>query len=726
MSVAGPVRSQRLADLFLPLVLAGLVAFAYWPAVHGAQLWDDPAHITSPGLRGFDGLARIWTEFGATQQYYPVLCTAFWVEHRLWGDSTTGYHLANMLQHALCCWLLVFVVRRLWAMQPSDVAAESAAGRGATFGAVAGWVAAFLFAVHPVCVESVAWITEQKNTLSLLFGLAAVWCSLGFSERGGWGRFALATVLFLAALGSKTTAAMLPPILLVLLWWRRGTLRWRGDVLPLVPWFVAAVGMGLLTSWVERTFVGAEGGGFGLSLMERVLLAARITWFFLGKLVWPFDRAFFYRRWDVGVESSGWILHLVAALLVLVGCWLLRKRTRGPLAAWLVLGGALFPALGFFNVYPFLFSYVADHFHYLAAAAMAGAAGVGVAVLVRRGGRRLGLGLAAGGAAVLAVLVGCSRSHSALYVDDETLFRDNVAKVPDSWMARQILAHAISLVPGREKEAIAESREALRLNPDLPEAHLGIAVPLARTPGGQAEAIAHYERAIALRPNYIEALNNLGALLGSIPGRENEGVARLEAALRYKSDYADAQFNLGAILSRLPGRAPEAVSHLEAVVARRPNSAAARAALGTALAKTPGRLAAAERAFRDAVALAPDSADYRAQWANALLLLPGRQSEGIEQLRTALRLEPRRSKVRNNLVMVLAGMAGHQAEAVALLEEGLALEPRDPALLNTYGIMCAQQGRLAEARSAWERALAADPGFALARQNLQRLEQMGR
>ncbi len=724
MSSAGPVRTQRLADLLLPLLLAALVALCYWPSVHGALLWDDPAHVTTPELRSWDGLGRIWTEFGATQQYYPVLCTVFWIEHRLWGDSTTGYHLANMVQHALCCWLLALVVRRLWAIKPAGAAPGADRDGGPDHGAVAGWVAALLFAVHPVGVESVAWITEQKNTLSLLFGLAAVWCYLGFAEQGGGRRYALASLLFLAALGSKTTAAMLPPILLVLLWWRRGTLRWRGDVLPLVPWFVAAVAMGLLTSWVERTFVGAEGEEFGLSLLERVLLAARITWFFLEKLVLPFDRAFFYRRWDVAAESGGWILHLAAAVLVMIGFWLLRKRTRGPLAAWLALGGALFPALGFFNVYPFLFSYAADHFYYLAAAVMAAAVGGGVAVLVPRAGRWWP-GLAVAGVALGGALVWGARAQSRLYVDDETLFRANVAKVPDNWMARRILGHALGQIPGRELESLAEFREVLRLKPDLPEGHLGAAVRLSRMPGGKLEAIAHYERAIELRPDYIEALNNLGGLLGSIPGREEEGVARLEQALRFKSDYTDACLNLGLILTRLPGRAAEAVPHLEWAVELQPDSPVMHAALAGALARVPGRMADAARAFGEAVRLSPDSPEFRMQWANALLSVPGRQAEGIEQLRAVLRLAPGWSMVRNNLVMVLGGIAGREREAQVLLEEGLTLDPNHPGLLNTYGILCAQQGRFAEARAAWERALATDPEFDLARQNLQRLEQMG-
>ncbi len=751
-----PLSARSRAWLW-PVLVCGLVLACYWPALHGALLWDDPAHVTSPDLRSWDGLCRIWFEFGATQQYYPVLCSAFWVEHRLWGDSTFGYHLCNAVLHALNCCLLAAVLRRLWTLP------EGADGGVASvrIGQVAGWGAALLFAAHPVCVESVAWITEQKNTLSLCFVLLAALAYLRF-ETGRSGRaYAVATVLFLAALGSKTTAAMLPPLLLVLLWWRRGALSWRRDVLPLAPWFAFALGAGLLTSWVERTFVGAEGESFGLSLLERALLAARIVWFFLAKLVWPMDRAFFYRRWDVPAESAGWAVHLGAAVLVTVGLWVLRRKTRGPFAAWLVLGGALFPALGFFNVYPFLFSYVADHFHYLAAAGMAGAFASGAAWLLERTARgpRLGAGVLA--VAVVVTLAAGSHRQSALYVGNEPLFRDNIARVPDNWMAHRILAHSIAKTPGREAEAIALYRETLRLKPDLPEGHLGLAVELAKNAETVAEAIAHYQRAIALRPGYIEALNNLGALLLPIPGREPEAVGYLEQALRLKSDFVEARLNLGDAYLRVPGREVEAAAQFEAVLRQQPDDpeaerrfAVALAAIpgrsseafphferalrlapdsapvhfsyGNALAKTPGRMAEAAARFAEAVRLAPGNAEAHANLGKALLVLRRPASEALGHLETALRLNPRLVRARSNAAMVLASAPGREGEAVALLEEGLRLEPRSVELHNTLAILHAQGGRFAEARTHWEAALALNPRFEDARQNLRRLEEMGR
>ena len=329
--------------------LVWVVTFAaYFPALMGGLLWDDAGHVTRPDLQSWSGLARIWFEVGATQQYYPLLHSAFWLEHRFWGEATFGYHLVNVLWHATSACLLVAILRRL--MVPGAV------------------LAAFFFALHPVGVESVAWIAEQKNTLSTVFYLAAALAWLRFEDERRSARYAAATLWFVAALLTKTVTATLPAALLVIAWWRRGRLSWRGDVLPLLPWFAVGVGAGLFTAWFERTSIGAQGADFNLGLVERGLLAGRIFWFYLGKLVWPADLMFFYPRWHVDAAAVWQYLFPVAALALVGGLvwWTRRGRGRGLLAAALLYGGTLFPVLGFMNVYPFVFSYVADHFQYLA------------------------------------------------------------------------------------------------------------------------------------------------------------------------------------------------------------------------------------------------------------------------------------------------------------------------------------------------------------------------
>ncbi len=345
------------------LAVPALVLAAYWPALGGGLLWDDDAHVTQPALRSLHGLWRIWSEPGATQQYYPFLHSLFWVEHRLWGDAPLGYHLANVLLHLAGCYLLFRVLRRL------DVP-------GALF-------AASVFAVHPVCVESVAWISEQKNTLSTVLYMAAALVFLRFDQRRRPPAYALATVFFALALLSKSVTASLPAALLVVLWWK-GRLSWRASVMPLVPWFVMSAAAAAITPWVERKFVGAYGAAFALSAAERVLIAGRAVWFYLGKLLWPADLEFIYARWNVDARDAAQYLFPAGAALVLAALFLVRHRLRGPLAAGLLFCGTLFPALGFINVYPFVFSFVADHFQYLAAASMLPAICAALALVARR------------------------------------------------------------------------------------------------------------------------------------------------------------------------------------------------------------------------------------------------------------------------------------------------------------------------------------------------------
>ena len=194
------------------------------PALQAGFIWDDDGHVTRTDLRDLSGLYRIWFEFGATQQYYPVLHSAFWLEHLVWGDSPLGYHLLNVLLHASAACLFGVLLRRL--------AVPGAA------------LAALLFALHPVCVESVAWISEQKNTLSLVFYLCAALAYLRFTERRRGTVYLLATGLFVLALLTKTVTASLPAALLVVFWWQRGRLEWRRDVVPLLPWFALGRGVG--------------------------------------------------------------------------------------------------------------------------------------------------------------------------------------------------------------------------------------------------------------------------------------------------------------------------------------------------------------------------------------------------------------------------------------------------------------------------------------------------
>jgi tetratricopeptide (TPR) repeat protein len=739
----------------MALLVFGLVLICYWPAMRGARLWDDNAHITRPDLQSWPGLWRIWTNVGATQQYYPVLHSAFWIEHHLWGDATVGYHLINFFWHAASACLLALVLRRLWFH--SDPA--SSLDRTVTIPRGTEWFAAILFAVHPVCVESVAWISEQKNTLSLFFYLLSALAYFNFSANRRRASYVGALILFILALGTKSVTATLPAGILVVLWWKNGRLSWRRDVVPLTPWFCIALAAGSLTAWVERTFIGAEGSRFDWSLVERILLAGRIVWFYFFKLAWPANLAFFYHRWDVRHEAVGWIGYLGAAVVVTVIFWSLRKRNRGLLAGWLLFVGSLFPALGFFNVYPFTFSYVADHFQYLASAGFIAAVAGGTGLLFARFpdyGKKLAGGVAVMVAVVFSIL---TWRQSGLYRNDEALFRATVAQVPDSWMGHHILAFSLSKNPANRAETITEYREALRLNPVFPDSHLGLGAELAATPVGRAEAIAEFRRALALRPHYAEAHNALGVELARAADHLPEAIAHFEEAIRIKPDLPEAHLNLANALMKIPGRTEEAFGHYLLALRLRPDYARAHFDFANALSASPGKAAEAVAQYREALRLNPNAAAVYFGLANTLVHIPGKLSEALSSYETVLRLQPDFAEAHANYANALANQGGHDAEALAQYERALQIDSKlpwvhlnlalylsripgrtadavrhgeeavrlKPDYLEAYNglaIIYAQQGRFEQARSWWEKALSVDPNYQTARQNLDLLDRM--
>ena len=260
-------RPLGLKDRLFVVALVVAVFLVYQPAWHGGLLCDDDAHISRPELRSGHGLYRIWFEVGATQQYYPLSETGFWVQYKLWGDGMTGYHLVNIAWHALTALMVALVLRQL---------------------AIPGaYLAAAIFALHPVHVESVAWITEQKNTLSAVFYLGAAMAYLRFDENRSRAWYLGALGLFVLSLASKIVAVTLPAAILVIFWWQRGRVSWRRDVLPLTPFFAISIVAGVFVAWLERKLVSTQGADFALTVVQRCLLPGRVIWFYLGKLSGP-------------------------------------------------------------------------------------------------------------------------------------------------------------------------------------------------------------------------------------------------------------------------------------------------------------------------------------------------------------------------------------------------------------------------------------------------------
>jgi Flp pilus assembly protein TadD len=584
-AAAAARRRWHARSVWLGVLVIGATVVAYFPAMKAGFIWNDSDYVTSPGLRSLDGLARIWCDVGATQQYYPLLHSAFWLQHRVFGDNPAGYHVVNLLLHLGTVILFAAVLRKLLTGRPDPGTASRRFDPGGV--AAAAWLAAAFFALHPVHVASVAWITEQKNTLSLVLYLAAFLIYLRFDETRRPRHYFFALALFCLSIFGKTATVTLPAALLVVFWWRRGRLAWRSDVRPLLPWLVLGAAAGIFSSWVERYHLGgpglgAHGAEFDLSLPGHVLLAGRAIWFYLGSLVWPFDLNFVYPRWKIdGTVWWQWLFPL-AVIVVLIGLWALRRRHRTPLAVFLLFAGTLFPVLGFVSLYGALFSRVWDHWQYLADLAPLALAGVALANAGAWADPRFRRAGPAAGVALCVLFGVLTWRRCGDFRDDVTLFRTTLARNPDCWMAHNNLGQILALTPAGLPEAIEHYAAAVRLNPADADLYFNLANALTRTPGGLDAAVGEYEAALRLDPDYVVAHNNLGNAYSRMDGHLPDAIAQYEEALRIDPAQPEIDNNLGTVLL-MAGRTQEAIAHFEAALRLNPNLPQAHMNLAAAL-----------------------------------------------------------------------------------------------------------------------------------------------
>ncbi len=649
--VGRSARIGRATSELLALLTVALVA--YYPAWHGGVLWDDNAHLTRPDLQSAGGLWRIWFDIGATQQYYPVTHSAFWIMHRAWGDATTGYHLVNIALHASSAWLLTLGLRRL---------------------AVPGaFLAALLFALHPVAVESVAWMTELKNTLSTACYLGAALAYLRFDETRRPASYVAAIALFTVALLAKTVTAVFPAAMLVVFWWKRGSIAWHRDGRPLIPFFVLGAATGVVTAWFERTLNGARGIEFQLTAIDRVLIAGRAIWFYLVTLVWPSHLTFIYPRWKIDATAWQHYVYPAAILAVLIACWLVRKWSRAPLAAMLLFCGTLVPALGFIDVYPFRYSFVADHFQYLASIAVFTLfAGIVARSLGRLplNGRRAEIALCCILGAPLGAL---TWSHSREYADERTLYEATLRRNPECWLCHNNLATPKLYGSSADlAEAVTHLRESLRINPDDAEAHNNMGGVYQRM-GRFEDAIAEHTKALRLNPQLVEARYNIGLCNQSL-NRLDEARVQYTEAIRAQPDYAMAHYNLATTLTAL-GLIDQAEAEFKEALRLTPEFAPAHDGLGFVLLRS-GRIPDAVTEFKTATRIQPDYAPAHYKLA-VTLARAGLADEALEEFRDAARYDPASPEMHFALGAALAGM-GRLSDAEFELGEALRLRPGYP------------------------------------------------
>ena len=572
------------------LVLLTVVAYA--PALRGGFVFDDDVLITQNRMiKASSGLYRLWFTTEATD-YYPLTGSLWWLEWRLWDGRATGYHAVNVLLHALNALLVWIILRRL--------------------GIPAAWLAALVFAIHPVNVATVAWISEQKNTLSMLFYALAILLYLRFDEAGRrpqtggrvWPWYAWSLAAFLLALLSKTAVVMLPVVLLGCLWWQHERVRTR-DWLYSAPFFLLSLVMGLVTSRLQ--YDHAMGGHAVLtsSFASRLAAAGWVPWFYLSKALVPINLTVIYPKWEP--DASRWISYLPG--ITLIGCFVVfwwKRQTWGR--PWFFGLGyfvvTLFPVLGFFDQAFYRYSLVADHWQYysiVGVIALAVAAAQWMGNRVRQRSRPVDL---LAGAVVLMVLGTATWRRSCVYADNEKLWRDNVTKNSAAEVAHYNLGFALEQ-RGRIQEAIDHFEQALRLKPDSADTHNNLGVALWHL-GRMPEAIAHYVAAVQFKPDFAEAHYNLGIVLKQT-GNVEEAIVQFEQALRIKPDYAEAHYNIGNSLLQT-GRVGDAIRHYEIAVQLKPDFVVAHYNLGIAL-EQMGNVEEAVRHWKRALEAKPDFAE---------------------------------------------------------------------------------------------------------------------
>jgi tetratricopeptide (TPR) repeat protein len=619
------------------VVLRGvfIAAAALWmfaPVLHGDWLWDDDVDVAqNPVIQSANGLWSIWFRPGTLIDYYPLKASVQWVQWHLWGDDTFGYHVTNLVLHIASSLLVWRLFHKL--------------------GLRLAWLGGLLFAIHPVQVESVAWITELKNTLSMPLFLLSMIFYVDYDTRGSRGEYVLALGFFLLAMLSKTTMVMFPVVLLLYAWWKRDRIGWN-DLKASAPFFLVSLVLGWVTLrvgvWYDQ-LLQTPYAAPELGFLPRLALAGSSLAFYVWKAVWPVGLLPLYPPWKIDPPSLWDLLPwpILAGLLF----WFWKNR-----AGW---GRHALLGLGFFVIMlaPFVsvrvagymdFTWVMDHFLYIPIVGLIGLAVAGAArVEARLSATERAAGLAL--VAVVVVVLGFgSRDYAGEFVDNETLWTYALAQNPQSAVAHNNLGTAYN-AEQRPQDALAQFQLAVQLEPDFAEANYNLGSALAKA-GRFGEAIPHLQEALKTHPRDLQALNDLGYAFVH-QGRVAEAIDLYQQALASSPDVAALQINLGNALVQA-GRVSEALGHYQQALGLDPNSAVAWYLIGLAQMKG-GQVVDAINAYRRAIALQPDFAPAHTNLGIALAQ-EGQTAEARAEFETALGLNPDDANARADLARLEA------------------------------------------------------------------------
>jgi tetratricopeptide (TPR) repeat protein len=610
---------------------------------------DDPEDVAAnPHVRS--GLTPRGFEWALTSgeysNWFPLTRLSHLLDGELFGMESGSHHLTNVLLHALAALaLFAFLFRATRDRWPS------------------AFVAA-MFALHPLHVESVAWVAERKDVLCVFFWFLALWAYVRYVERPEWRRYVLVLVFFCLGLMSKPMIVTLPLVLLLLDVWplrrlapwplahsdgkpRTAPIPWSSAVGEKIPFFSLSAATCVVTYLVQNSG-GAVKAVTAYPAWLRVENAAVSYLVYIGKTVWPSGLAMFYPyRHDLPAWQAGLAGAVILGITALV---LFRIRSWPYLAVgWLWYLGTLVPVIGLVQVGD---QARADRYMYLPMTGLAIMLAWGVADALRRW-PRLETPVAVLASAALVLWAAVTADQIPYWKNSRTLYQHALDVTPQNYRAHMLLGLYLIDIPGRLPEGIDHLEASVRIEPDYAVAHYNLGIALLRTPGRLTDAIAEFEAALRIEPDYAEAHNNLGNALLRSPGRLPDAMAEFEAALRIEPDYAEAHNNLGIGLFRA-GRLPEATAEFEAALRIEPDYAEAHANLAGALSQTPGALPRALAHYEAALRLEPDLAEVHYNLGVILAKMPGRLPEAISHLRTAQRLDPNDEATRQALQQLLA------------------------------------------------------------------------
>lgn len=684
-TTSAPARSA-LEHSFPAILLFVAVVAAFWPAFSAGFILDDDVMVTdNPLMRG--PLGNFWFTTKPID-FFPLTYTTLWLEWRHWGMNPIGYHVTNVLLHGLSCIILWRIFERL--KFPG------------------AWFAALLFAVHPVNVESVAWVAERKNVLAMFFFTITAWAFIRYTQTDQKRFYGLSLTAFVLSLLAKPAAAPWPVVAFALMWWTSRNAVTPSEKLvspwPLVakcfvrtlPFFLLTIVLSAATVWFQynRAIGKVDGHLHYPDLLTRMTAAASIPWFYLGKALVPWGLTLAYPLWNVNPHALIYWLPAVAFLALFMVLWVYRERGAKPYLVGLAYFVLLIsPVLGFFKMASHRYCFVADRWEYFALPA--------VTVLVAITLKRFKFFNIA--AVIIATTFAClSFAQAKVYRNHESLWRDALQKNPSSWLAANGLGFSLQAA-GRLDDAIACYNRSLGINPDQAEAHCNIGDALL-SQGKTILATEHFREAIRIDPTYATSHYNLACVLQQ-EGKIDEAVSEYREALRTHSDWAHAHYNLGTALQQ-QGKVDEAIAEFRLALKYDDHYAPAYNNLGCLLAMQ-GKHHEGIAQIQRALELVPNYPDSYFN-IGTILLDEHKPVEAIPFLQKAVASTPGKVEARVNLGKAFLAVKQLQT-AQEQFTDALALNPRHEGALYNMANCLRLAGQTNQAVERYEEVLAQNP-----------------